>query len=754
MVQRILLRLLLNPSLLLALGLFAQSSIRVLVRDPTGTLISTGQIELRCSNGTQTKPFLEGRITLTATQDCLARISSNGFASRTFSVQQLEQQSEIVLAPAPKSEMITVSASRSPLAPAGLPVNVSIFKSHELTSAAATTIDDKLRQFPGFSLFRRSGSSTANPTTQGVSLRGLGASGTSRTLILQDGIPLNDPFGGWVYWGRVPLESIDQVEIMEGGASDLYGSNALGGVVYVKSHSADQKAFYGESAYGSSGLGLGSGTLMTCVRGWGLVASGEDFRTGGYIPVASKDRGEVDRAANSKHQTADVLIERSFRQNASFSLRGSLFGESRQNGTVLQINSSTIRQLAANIDLDTADGKVMVRLFGGTQSLHQTFSAISVDRNVETLTTDQRVPVQQYGFSAQWSSKARGRQIVSAGVDGRDITGDTNEMQVAGPVPIAYTAGGRQQLYGFFVEDLIQLKPKWLLTVSGRGDIIRYLDARSRRFQAGGALATTDFHDRSRFEVSPRVGIARVVTGSLSLHASAYRAFRAATLNELYRPFRVGNISTLSNAGLKPEHFTGGEIGAAVHIGERVFLRGTGYFGWLEDSIGNITINVMPQLITRQRQNIATVRLRGFGISAESWVTDRLLFVSGYQFAESTIISYRGAPTLAGLMVPQVPRHSVTFGLTYTHPKIATFVFQGRAESTAYDDDQNKLPLDPYLTLGMFVSRRIHSGVDLFLATENLLNSRYAIGRTPTPTVAIPIQGRVGLRLYLSRAPH
>src|SRR5262249_58738360 len=57
--------------------------------------------------------------------------------------------------------------------------------------------------------------------------------GGSRTTVLVDGVPLNDPFGGWVYWSRVPEASIERVETARGGSSSLYGTDALGGVVQI-----------------------------------------------------------------------------------------------------------------------------------------------------------------------------------------------------------------------------------------------------------------------------------------------------------------------------------------------------------------------------------------------------------------------------------------------------------------------------------------------------------------------------------------
>src|SRR5207248_10498931 len=109
--------------------------------------------------------------------------------------------------------------------------SVSVIDAKDADHAAAQTVDDLLRQVPGFSIFRRSSSIVANPTTQGVSLRGAGASGASRTLVLTDGVPLNDAFGGWVYWDRVPRAAIDRIELVRGGSSDLYGSDATSGVI-------------------------------------------------------------------------------------------------------------------------------------------------------------------------------------------------------------------------------------------------------------------------------------------------------------------------------------------------------------------------------------------------------------------------------------------------------------------------------------------------------------------------------------------
>src|SRR5438105_4577475 len=171
-------------------------------------------------------------------------------------------------------DSITVTATRTPTRLADTPASVVVLSRDEIAAGAAPTVDDALRQVPGFTLFRRTGSRTANPTSQGVSLRGVGGSGALRALVLDDGVPLNDPFGGWVYWGRIPRASIDRVEIVRGGASDLYGSSAMGGVIQFlrRANGADDLAleFSGGSeqtttmsAFGSLSKGAWRGSVAT-----------------------------------------------------------------------------------------------------------------------------------------------------------------------------------------------------------------------------------------------------------------------------------------------------------------------------------------------------------------------------------------------------------------------------------------------------------------------------------------------------------
>lgn len=719
------------------------------VVDTSGATIAKASVELRCgSNTRETRTSGIGEFTFSDVDSgpCTVNVSAEGFAAETVDAAP---NVSIALSPTGGGQSVTITASRTNLATSDLPVTAFDKTDEELQREPALTVDDKLRQVAGFSLYRRSGSQTANPTTQGVSLRGLGASGASRSLVLSDGVPLNDPFGGWVYWGRVPLEEINQIDIVEGGVSDLYGSDALGGVINVRGHHDLQTAFSGESSYGSMNTPMGS-FLASASRGeWAAVFSGESFDTNGYIPVPSNFRGPVDTDANSEHRSGDLLLERQSKNSRVF-LRGSLYGETRQNGTLLQVNQATVRQLQAGGEWNSEGlGAFTVRVYGGTENLHQTFSLINVSRTVESLTVDQRVPVSEYGASAIWS-KVLGHHVLAAGVDEQNVTGDTNELHYfQGKYSSLVIAGGRQQTAGVFAEDVWQMTTRWLLSGSLRFDSWANADASSRTFPAAGGLVALPFPNRSENAFSPRVGITRVVTQRVSVYGSAYQSFRAPTLNELYRSFRVGNVVTDANQNLGAEHFTGGELGVRVQAADRVRIRATGYGGFLNDPVGNITLSSTPTLITRQRQNIGAIRLRGLELATDAQMTKALSFSAAYQFTDATVSSNSKNPSLVGNMEPLVPRHSVTFAATYADPRMLTLSLQGRSDSTAYDDDQNTLPLDPYFNLGIYISRNVTSGLQVFAASENLLDSTYTIGRTPVPTVASPRSVRVGVRVEL-----
>src|SRR6266404_1511650 len=212
-------------------------------------------------------------------------VSYPGFTPVTLGVRRdsLGDFLQIYLQPAPIVERILVFPVTSDRISAVPNSQFSISK-QEIELSGSLALDDVLREAPGFSLFRRSGSLFANPTSQGVSLRGVGASGASRATVLLDGVPLNTPFGAWVYCDRVPKLSVESVEVVSGAASDLYGSGALGGVVDIVTKPLLKSFITVERSYGSENTSAGSLDTGFVRDRWGISATAQALRTDGYVP--------------------------------------------------------------------------------------------------------------------------------------------------------------------------------------------------------------------------------------------------------------------------------------------------------------------------------------------------------------------------------------------------------------------------------------------------------------------------------------
>src|SRR5262249_7947752 len=295
------------------------------------------------------------------------RVTATGFSSfaQQGSLGTAPHQVNTTLEPASISETIIVTPTRAELRLQDAPASVSVLDAKDLTTAAAQTLDDLLRQIPGFSIFRRSSSIVANPTTQGVSLRGTGASGSSRTLVLADGVPRNVAFGGRIYWDRLARAAVERIELVRGGSSDLYGSDALSGVIHVLTNEPRQNVISAESSYGTRETADVTFFGSQKSRGFGASVSGEAFRTDGYFIIAPQIRGAADEEASSKHRAITLRLSQDWSARNRIFARGSLFDEDRHNGTKLQRNDTATESLATGARFHTSDGSNWdVTLFG------------------------------------------------------------------------------------------------------------------------------------------------------------------------------------------------------------------------------------------------------------------------------------------------------------------------------------------------------------------------------------------------------
>lgn len=739
------------------------------VRDSSGAVIRGAIVSLKAGTfRMETTSDDQGRFSLAGVPRAIGTVSvsAKGFitARKTLSdvggneegksgVGSLPVHLEIVLEPSLVNEQVVVSAARTEVRLSDTPGSTVLLSTADVTAAPALRADDVLREVPGFSLFRRSGSRTANASSQGVSLRGLGGSAASRALVLVDGVSLVDPFGGWVDWDRLPRSAISTVEVVRGGASNLYGSDAMGGVVQFLMRQPEAPAFTLETSYGNERTPDLSFWTGSRAGRWDYSVASEMFRTDGFILVPDSLRGTVDTAANSENATIYARIGHDLGGNGKIFGRGNFYTEFRNNGTPIQTNDTHLGEGAGGIDKQFGGDFLSARMYGQVETYHQRYSAVASGRDSETLTDLQHVPEQAVGVGAQYTHLWGKSQTLIGGMDFSEVMGASADLLFSGKNK-SQLGSGRQRTFGWFGEDIFH-RSKWTVILAARVDDWSNFDGLTIAVPVSGTPAATLFPSRSDLAFSPRLSVLRSLNEHVSLTGSVYRAFRAPTLNELYRPFRVGGTLTLNNPLLNAERLTGAEAGVNVTGWDRrVDVRGTFFWSDIVNPIENVTLMTTPTLITDEKENLGRTRSRGVELDGVVHVRRDIEVTAGYAFTAATVVSYPGNPggvDLAGLDVPQVPRNVFTWEARYWNPSRLLLSVDGRFVGRQFDDDQNQYPLDRLYTMDMQIGRSLTRHLEAFAAAENLFDQRYQVARTPIVNLGPPILFRVGLRVnYLA----
>jgi outer membrane receptor protein involved in Fe transport len=712
------------------------------VLDPSGAPVPNASVRLEASGATvaEYRTGNDGRFAFSTDAQGTLRIvvSAPGFAQATQPAPAVGESLQITLQPAPFFEAVNVTSSRGDAPRADPTVTMTVVSSQELLTSAAVTLDDALKMVPGFTLFRRTSSRTANPTAQGVALRGIGGTAQSRSLVLVDGVPLNDAFGGWIYWDKIPQVALDRVEVQRGSGSDLYGADAVGGVVQLLTQRPGRPS--GTALFEGGGLGTGRVSLFAGgrTRGWRYSGSGEWFNIDGYIPVSTEQdpgiapRGPVDSLLGSTHLSGYGSTGYQAANGWRFDVVANVFDEDRTNGTPQSINSTQWRQGSGEVAGAVGGGLLSARGFGGTQDYRQTFTTVNATRTAETLIRDQSVPSMSAGLGGQWF-RTWGAHSLLVGTEGRYIDGASIDTPYAQGQPLpTVEVGGTQRLGSAFVQDTWRPSDRLTIAVGAHGDVWH-----SESGQTGFSKSSGSFNPRA--SASYRIGESGVI-----VRGAAYHGFRAPTLNELYRNISVGNTQTRPNEALEPERLTGGDVGVMVTRG-RLSARATGFWNVLDEAITAITLSTTPTVIIKQRANADTVHASGLELEASLRLSSSLSATFAGGFIGST---FQGDTSLNGNEVPQVPDYNVGIGVRYT-PSAWSTSAQLRITGPQFEDDQNIYTLRQATVLDVFAGRTFARGVTAFVAIENLFNATYDVGRTPVLTTGLPRAARVGVRIAL-----
>ena len=693
-----------------------------------------------------------GQLTINCTTPCRLHVAAKGFADKFV---EASANITVQLDPAGTSQQVTVTAYRAPLASLESPVTTRTLSQSALSTTAGFTIDAQVRQLPGVELFRRSSSLVANPTSQGVSLRGLGSTSASRTLVTQDDVPLNDAVGGWIHWEEEPELAINRIEVLRGGASDLYGSSAIGGVLNIVPARPSSATVELRSGYGGLGTYDTSALLQTKLGPWGILAAGGALGTDGFIQLAPFQRGPIDTASNMHGQNGVLYIDR---RNGPlrFLLRGSGFNEARDNGTPFQKNGTRLWRYATGADWEAPhNATATLRLYGSTEHYRQTFSSISstslanpgcTARCGESPTRFTRVPDNELGAAAHWNQPIGAEFLIVAGADVHDVRVWDGEQTFSGAGTLSNLHDHQRDSAGY--AEAMWTHRAWTATASGRIDWFQNYDAHQVNWNGSAWVpAATQPPSFNENIFNPRLGISRKLGAHFALSGSGFRAFRAPTPSELYRSTQVGSKLTLPNSALLSERATGWEFGVATEW--RWGTIRTSYFDTqVNRPIVAVTLDPSSPLLLK-RQNLGQIESRGLSLDFEVAPQRWLALDGGYQYAHAVVS--RGPDDL-GNWIPEVARNMGTLNLRAFKPRLGTLSLQSRISGRQYDDDANLFPLHSYFRLDAYASRDFGPHLQLFASGENLFDRAIEVSKTPSTTLGTPRLARAGLQVQFGGA--
>ena len=628
----------------------------------------------------------------------------------------------------------------------------------QIEQSPSHELDQLLKDIPGVQLFRRSDARSGHPTSQGVTLRALGGNASSRALLVLDGVPQSDPFGGWINWPAYDPESLSGIRVVRGGGSVANGPGALAGTIEMTSRSdagvageVDMGSRNSLETRGRVGVGLGNGVVSL---------TGRAARGDGFIPITKETRGPADGPAPYRQWSGRARwvapigsaseLQASLDGFHDWRTRGTDFSADRTNGA-----DASLRLVGRGSWQWTALG------YWQWRNLRSSTASVSAGRTTATrVLLQDSVPSHGLGGSIEVRPPLPAGIELRLGADARRTTGETRELAtyVAGNPTRRRRAGGESWTGGAYAEASALLGG---ITLSGGARLDHWQVSSGHLFEQaiGTGAVTRDEHFARREGWLPtaRGGALARLGGGFSLRSAAYLGWRMPTLNELFRPFRAGADATAANADLDPERLAGAEAGVEYAQGP-LRLSVTAFVNRLSDAIANVTLGngpgIFPQVgfvaaggAFRQRQNVDAVKVRGIEASA-GWSRGPWAVRAGASFTHARVQASGAAAVLNGLRPAQTPRFAGTLAISWERDGKG-FELDLRRVGQQFDDDLNQDSLKGATTMDAFASWPLSRKLQLVARAENLTNALVmaGIGSDGSVERATPRTLWIGLRL-------
>ncbi len=612
---------------------------------------------------------------------------------------------------------IVVTGRGLPDTPAIPAYDVQVLEREELLTSGSGRLEDVLSSVAGFQQFRRSDSRSSNPSAQGVTLRALGGNASSRALVLLDGVPMANPFFGYVPYSALAPERLESIRVIRGGGSGAFGAGAVAGTIELESADAVTLGLLNGGVLANDRGGTESSASFAPRVGRGFaVVSGRWDRGKGFYTTPQDQRVPATSRAKYDSWSIGARLVQPLSDTIEIQARTLFFDDNRTLRFKGADSSSSGEDASLRI-VGRGDWQFDILAYGQWRNFSNI--VISSTRFVKVLDQSD-TPSTGLGGKVELRPPVGNDHVLRFGADYRRSKGRLHETAFSaftGNVTAQRRAGGTNTDFGLFLED------DWTL-----GDVILTAGARADRWTVrdgffeerdsdGGVVIDDGFDDRSGWEATFRGGIVVPLDHGIRLRGSAYSGLRLPTLNELYRPFVVFPVVTMANADLENEKLEGFEAGIDFVPSPKFSFSVTAFDNKVKNAVANVTLEEN----LRQRRNVDAVHARGIEASTNLDFGD-ISLIGSLSWTDSEVEASGPAAALDGNRPAQTPRWAASGTLSWTPRENWLVAATLRHVSAQFEDDLETEVIPAATTLDAFFQAPLGRGFSLILRGENLFD--------------------------------
>jgi outer membrane receptor protein involved in Fe transport len=641
---------------------------------------------------------------------------------------------------------VTVSASRGTRLQ-DMDISTTVMTREQVLAAPETTVDQLVSRIPGVFVPTQP-STQLHPTGQVLSIRGFGTSTNGLTLVLLDGVPINDPYFRTVDWAQIPRDLVERIEVIRGGgATSLWGNMAMGGVINIVTRRPEPGERHVQASYGSFdaktadasiGIALGDATSL------GLSYGGS--RSAGYFQVPPQFRHPAMSAPASRVDNLNATLSFAPNGNARWFARLQA-GRTREDGLTYAIANNEWDSLRFTFGgFDQLSERSSLNLGGwvlrGGMDTHNAsnpgYTLATPTLGTPYVSQGESARYRSAGASAYLQTRAGAIHDLKLGVDARSISID-DPIDLYSPAALLgnLTARATHQFLGVFAQGTYRHESIPLeITLGLREDFWRAADANTHGSFLDSAIDNA-LPDASFHRFDPRIGVKYYLGDAWALRAAAYRNFSAPGLNQMYRSFVSGSNYTVPNTSLQPQTNRGFEFGVDfVRPGyEMAFTAFTNrvknYIDFSTAQAGcSATNNFCSTGVTaagalKQYVNAGDAVLKGFELSGRWRATPALELNGGFSRTQPYLTRSSVSADPVQQQLGQVPPWMATAGASWKPSARLAFTLQVKGFPSYWNTTSHTQVNPGAVVADAGAVYRWREGVELFAAAQNIGDARY-----------------------------